>query len=290
VRFALNDRATTVLKASAGRFVGYAPLGAFGFGHLPARRDTTFNRHTGGVGSVLYKPTLTTIALPRADGVAFDLEHRLTSRLEIEAGLRARRGSQLPTVGVPPAGGRLPLASTGESHYRELQLLVRQTWRADRQAFFSYVWSSSTGNINDYGTLYTSLSTPFIEPDAVVPVPGDVPHRLRGWATFGLPHNVVVSPAVDWRTGFPYSVLTITRHYAALPDNARFPRYFAADLTTFKTFDIYRRKVDLGLQFFNLTNHFNPRDVIAVQGSSAFATFTNSFGTTLGGYMQVRWE
>ena len=36
------------------------------------------------------------------------------------------------------------------------------------------------------------------------------------------------------------------------------------DLTTFKTFDIFSQQMDLGLQVFNLTNHFNPRDVITV--------------------------
>ena len=33
-----------------------------------------------------------------------------------------------------------------------------------------------------------------------------VPDRLRAWATLSLPFRVVVSPAVDWRTGFPYSL------------------------------------------------------------------------------------
>jgi hypothetical protein len=82
---------------------------------------------------------------------------------------------------------------------------------------------------------------------------------------------------------------TLDRHFAGVPNSARFPNYAAADLTVFKTFNIYRRNMDLGLQFFNLGGHFNPRDVIAVQGSSRSNDFTNSFGTTLGGYMQVRW-
>jgi hypothetical protein len=47
--------------------------------------------------------------------------------------------------------------------------------------------------------------------------------------------------------------------------------------------------MDLGLQLFNLTGHFNPRDVIVVEGSKRFRDFTSSFGVTVGGYMQVRW-
>jgi hypothetical protein len=290
MRLALDERAGTVLKASAGRFVGFAPLGAFGFDRFPATRDSTFDRLTGAMqGTVVFQPMLAKIAFPRADGFALDIEHRLTPHLEIEAGVRTRHGSQLPTVVVPADGGPTWLASTGESRYRELQLSLRQTWRAGAQAFVSYVRSSSTGDINDFGTMYASLATPFLQPGSFVVIPGDVPHRLRGWATFGLPHRIVVSPAFEWRTGFPYSVLTLDRHYAALPNNARFPDYAAADLTVFKTFSIYRRNMDLGLQFFNLGGHFNPRDVIAVQGSSHSNDFTNSFRTTVGGYMQVRW-
>jgi hypothetical protein len=47
--------------------------------------------------------------------------------------------------------------------------------------------------------------------------------------------------------------------------------------------------MDLGLQVFNLTNHFNPRDVISVIDSPRFGELTNNPGITFGGYMQVRW-
>ena len=116
-----------------------------------------------------------------------------------------------------------------------------------------------------------------------------MPHRLRGWATFGLPSNIVVSPSIDWRTGFPYSVQDVYRHYVGEPNSERFPNHFAVDVTVYKTFELREHKADLGLQFFNVTSHFNPRDVISVTESSQFGTFTNSFGLTLGGYMQVRW-
>ena len=72
-------------------------------------------------------------------------------------------------------------------------------------------------------------------------------------------------------------------------NSERFPNYFSLDITAFKTFDIINRKWDLGMQFFNVTSHFNPRDVIPVVGTPQFGEFSNSFGITLGGYMRVRW-
>src|SRR5204862_3633072 len=83
VRYVIGGRGATVLKASAGRFVGYAPLGAYGFGRFPPRRDLTLDPVSGRVvRAIAYSPVRGRLTLPRADGVALDLEHRLTRRLE----------------------------------------------------------------------------------------------------------------------------------------------------------------------------------------------------------------
>ena len=100
----------------------------------------------------------------------------------------------------------------------------------------------------------------------------------------------MISPAVEWRTGFPYSLVDINRHYFGPAESQRFPNYFSLDITAFKTFDIIGRKWDLGMQFFNVTSHFNPRDVISVVGTPPFGeSSAAASGLTLGGYMRVRW-
>ena len=209
--------------------------------------------------------------------------------LEVQASVRQRRGALLPTVDVPAQGGLALLASTGHSLYRELQISFRQTWRPDAQLFVSYVRAASHGELNDFGSLFTRLAAPLLEPGGMAPTPTDVTHRLRGWATVGLPRRVVVSPSVEWRNGFPYSVQDGYRHYAGLPNSERLPTYFDADVTAFKTFDLFARKMDLGVQVFNFTDHFNPRDVITVIQSARYGELTNSLGVTLAGYMQIRW-
>jgi hypothetical protein len=143
---------------------------------------------------------------------------------------------------------------------------------------------------NDFGSMFTNLDAPLLEPnDTESPGIAEVPHRLRAWSTFTLPRRVVISPAVDWRSGFPYSVQDMARHYVGGFNTERLPVHFAIDLTAFKTVDVFTRKMDLGIQVFNLTNHFNPRDVISVVDSPRFRELTNNPGVTFGGYMQVRW-
>jgi hypothetical protein len=152
------------------------------------------------------------------------------------------------------------------------------------------VRAASRVEANDFGSMFTNLDAPLLEPnDSASPGIADVPHRLRAWSTFTLPRRVVISPAVDWRSGFPYSVQDIYRHYVGGFNTERLPVHFAVDLTAFKTVDVFTRKMDLGLQVFNLTNHFNPRDAISVVDSPRFRELTNNTGVTLGGYMQVRW-
>ncbi len=290
IRYTPDDDGRTTLKASAGRFVGFVPLAARAYAEYPARTDTTYDPQSGAVVRALtFQPAGRALDLPHADGVAFEIEQRLRDGLELQASVRQRVGARLPTVDVPEDGGVAALASTGRSRYRELQVSARQTWNKDAQLFVSYVRAASRGELNDFGTLFTRLATPLLEPGGTAPLPSDVPHRLRAWGTVALPLRVVVSPAVEWRSGFPFSIQDTDRHYVGAPNSQRLPAYFATDVTAFKTFDVFARKMDLGLQVFNITGHFNPRDVIAVTPSSQFGTLTNSVGVTLAGYMQIRW-
>ena len=291
LRYTLDAEGRTTLKASAGRFIGRPPLGAQAFGQFPARLDRSFHAATGALRtSNTYRPVARTLELPRSDGVSLEIEHRIRPGLEAQAAVRVRKSTNLPTVLVAPAGGDALLASAGGSLYRELQISVRQVWSADAQLFASYVRAASRVESNDFGSLFTNLDTPLLEPnDTESPAVADTPHRLRAWSTFALPHRVVISPAVEWRTGFPYSIQDMSRHYVGGFNTERLPMHFAIDLTAFKTVDVFTRKMDLGLQVFNLTNHFNPRDVISVIDSPRFRELTNNPGVTFGGYMQVRW-
>jgi hypothetical protein len=289
-RYFVDKDARTTLRGSVGRYVGRVPLAGKAFSSFPARTDMTFDPDSGRMmRRLLYVPTLSDLPLPHADAVAIEVEHKLTPSLEVQTSVRHRRGSELPTVGVPLTGGLATLDGVGVSTYRELQFAVRKVWQNESQVFVSYVFAKSTGETNDFGTLFTNLDAPLLEPGASAVINADVPHRLRGWATFSLPEQIVVSPAVEWRTGFPYSALNVYQHYAEAPNSQRFPAYFSTDVTAFKTFDLFGQKMDLGLQFFNITSHENPRDVIAVVDSPRYGEYAATFGITLAGYMQVRW-
>src|SRR5581483_3223238 len=245
LRYLVDEAGRTTLRASAGRYAGRVPLAAEAFGALPPRTNSYFDPVTGApVRTVVYQPAVSVLPLPRADAVAIEVEHRLTPTLELQAGARMRHGSHLPSVDVPvDAGGETRLLGTGTSDYRELQVAVRKTWTNQSQFFVSYVRATSKGDTNDFGSLFTNLDAPLLDRNARAVTSADVPHRLRGWATFSLPLQTVVSPAVDWRTGFPYSALNLYQQYAEPPNSRRFPNYLSVDVTAFKTFDLFGRKM-----------------------------------------------
>ena len=58
--------------------------------------------------------------------------------------------------------------------------------------------------------------------------------------------------------------------------SGRFPNFFSFDIRVTKGVTIKGRKIRVGMQAFNLGSHFNPRDVIASQGSERFGQFLNS--------------
>jgi hypothetical protein len=122
-----------------------------------------------------------------------------------------------------------------------------------------------------------------IRPDEYGRQPFDAPNRLLFWGDFGLPHDVVLSPVVDWRNGFPFSLLNERQDYVG-PRNGggRFPPFVTLDVLVTKGLSIPLRgkkyKGRVGLTIFNITNHWNPRDVQNNLASEQFGTLYNSPG------------
>jgi hypothetical protein len=86
---------------------------------------------------------------------------------------------------------------------------------------------------------------------------------------------------IDWRSGFPFSLVNEDQNFVG-PRNTggRFPRLWTLDVLVTKGVTIPFRgkkyKGRVGLSIFNITNHWNPRDVQNNVDSSQFGTFFNS--------------
>jgi len=94
---------------------------------------------------------------------------------------------------------------------------------------------------------------------------------------------------VEFHTGFPYSVVDSRYLYAGEPNTGRLPAFMAVDVIAYKTLTVRQRMADVGVQLFNATNHFNPRDVYPVAGARDHGRFTNSVGLIVRGFMTIKW-
>jgi hypothetical protein len=289
-RYAFEDDSSTVVRAGYGGFVGRLPLAIEAFSGYPVRIDTSVNAETGlAVDRTVLVPAVDGLQLPRARALTLQVERRLGRLLDGQIGFTSRQSTQLATLEIPTGSGPAAVRSTGTGSYRELQLSVRKAWLHDQQAFVSYVRSSALGELNDFATLFQPLDAPLLQPGGFSRLPADARHRWIAWGTFNLPRRFVVSPVVEWHSGFPYSVVDERYRYFGTPNRAMFPPFFSADFILFKTVTVRQRSADLGVQLFNATNHFNPRDAYPVIGSPRFGTFTNSVGPVLRGFMMLKW-
>jgi Carboxypeptidase regulatory-like domain len=207
------------------------------------------------------------------------LDHQLNPRLLLRLGYEER--STRRDFVIEPTESALLLQNNGRSHYRELQGVARFRFQEGRNIYLSYVRSLARGNLNDFNTYFGNLKHAVIRPDEYGKQPFDVPNRLLFWGDFALPYDVVATPVVDWRSGFPFSLLNEEQNFVGRRnEGGRFPRLLSFDLLVTKGLTIHFRgkqyKGRAGFTIFNITNHWNPRDVQNNIAAQQFGTFYNS--------------
>ena len=129
--------------------------------------------------------------------------------------------------------------------------------------------SSAEGELNDFSAVFQGMDSPLVQPGGRARLSTDARNRVLTWGTFNLPNRVVVSPAVEWRSGFLFSTLNHRYLYEGRPNGSSFPAFVSLDMVAYKTITVLKHSADLGVQIFNLTNHHNFRDVYPVVGHAA---------------------
>ena len=187
--------------------------------------------------------------------------------------------------------GALALASRGRSRYRELQLLV--VYNSNRLGNWnaSYVWSSARGDLNTVNNFLGDMPAFVIRPNEYGPLPWDAPHRFLVYGQIKMPSDIIVSPSLEIRSGFPYSIVNEQLDFVGARNRAgRFPTFISLDAQVTKGFRLpmfEKHKARIGVAVFNITNHFNPRDVQNNTGSQRFGQFFNSLGTSVRGKFEL---
>lgn len=282
-----SDR--TIIRGGIGLFYDKIPLNVGSFEQYQNQVVTTFSINNLPVvdGPRVFQNTAPgDLENPYSLAWNLQVDHQVSPRLLLRLGYEersTRRDFVLePVVNTAtPNQGLLLLQNNGRSRYRELQAVARFRFQENRNIYLSYVRSQARGNLNDFNTYFGNQKHPVIRPDEYAKQPFDVPHRLLFWGEFGLPFDIVATPVLDWHSGFPFSLLNEQQDFVG-PRNegGRFPQLVTLDLLIMKGLTIPFRgkkyKGRAGFTVFNITNHWNPRDVQNNLASPQFGTFFNS--------------
>ncbi|MFN2510225.1 MAG: TonB-dependent receptor domain-containing protein [Pyrinomonadaceae bacterium] len=288
--FLPTDSERTVVRGGVGLFYDKIPLNVGAFEQYQSLFVTSFAADGVTVhdGPRLFRNSVPSDGLrnPYSLAANVQIDHQLTERLLLRVAYEerhTRRDFFVDPVSLAPSSseGALLLQNTGRSHYREFQTVARLRFQEGRNIFLSYVRSDARGDLNDFNTYFGNLRHPIIRPNEFGKQQFDAPNRLLFWGDFGLPKDIVATPVFEWRSGFPFSLLDEAQNFVG-PRNAggRFPRLMTLDLLVTKGLRIPFRgkkyKGRVGLTIFNITNHWNPRDVQNNLDSAQFGTFYNS--------------
>ncbi len=223
---------------------------------------------------------------PRSVRYNFQVDHGFTENLTARVGFLQRFTTDDLLVQPSVTGannGALLLSSTGKSRYTELQFILNYSKPKFLELTASYVFSRSSGDLNTADRFTGDYPSFVVRPNEYGRLPFDAPHRFLLSGTFYTRHDIQIAPLFEIRSGFPYSAVNERLDYVGAANSAgRFPLYLSLDLQVTKGFQIpfifKDKRIRVGVALFNLTNHFNPRDVQNNITSPNYGQFYNSLG------------
>jgi len=302
IRFLPFDR--TIIRGGIGLFYDRTPFSVSYFTQLPERIVTNFapdgltitdgaRRFNNIIEGQLHNP--------RSVRFNLQLDRDLTVNLKARVGYLVRSTTNdfliLPRTGATTAisGNALALSSTGRSRYRELQFIMAYNKPRIGNLNAAYVRSSTRGDLNTVDNFLGDTPAFVVRPNEYAPLPFDAPNRFILYGELRTRYRITVSPSLELRSGYPYSVVNERLDFVGLRNRAgRFPNFISLDAQVTKGFTLPKfvpkfegRNVRVGVAVFNIGNHFNPRDVQNNTDSPNFGRFYNSLGTSFRGKFEL---
>jgi hypothetical protein len=183
----------------------------------------------------------------------------------------------------------LVLSSTGQAVYHALEITGR-AGSGTRVLNVSFTRSRAIGDLNTFSTLFGDIPTPIVRANQESRLPTDAPNRLVAWGELALPRRWTLAPVFEIRSGFPYSVRNELQDFVGVRngDATRFPTFMGLDVEVAKEVRLSKKYgARLSARIFNMTNHFNPRDIRANTADPGFGEFLSSYRRYVAGGFDI---
>ena len=281
-RFALSWLLTrdgeTKLTAGAGLYYDATSLATITRPLFGRRFDTVY----GDDGQTVAERTATRFVVderrldaPRYQNWSVGVERRLPGSVyaSIELNRKSgRRGFTFvdrvdPVTGEPT--GVFDLSNGRSERYYAAQITFRKTAR-DYSLFASYVRSSARSNtVVDF-----SFGNAVINEQGNGPLPWDTPNRLISWGWSPPFKGFSLFYSLEWRDGYPFSVVDNNQMLVGATNSRRLPDYFSLNLHAEKRVRFFGNQFALRAGFNNITNHTNATTVNNNIDSPMFLTLS----------------
>lgn len=292
---------STILRGGGGVFFDHVPLNVYAFRNYPQQVITTFDlqgklldgprtfqnlidlsgSHLWLVSRDKTGPRIGSFA-PYSVATSAELDQRITRWLQLQVKYTYRDAHALVTISprtLANGTGALVMRDSGSSRYRDVEFSAGIAQEKKTKASFSYVRSSSQGSLDALGAYVGDIAFPVVRRTFFTSTASDSPNRFLIRAETPFKWRTKIMPFIEYRTGFPHSVLDAYQNYVGVPNSSRFPGYFSLDTTVTKDFQLTAKYTGrFTVRGLNLTNHFNALAVHANAADPQFGTYFGSYG------------
>jgi hypothetical protein len=284
-----NDRAK--VTAAWGVFLQAMTLSILGPTYDQQRSDTFFGLPpkppvTGPVITRFILPDeklkqprfyTTSLGYEQTVGRKFQFAFSFTER-------RGRFGLAYDKVDTEAPENIFLLQNNRRDRYRSLQLSFKHSFTDRASMSASYTRSSARSNhVFDY-----SLETLVFTPQQAGPLDWDAPNRFvsTGWAPVPL-WDLFLSYFLEYRTGFPFSIVNEQQQIVGAANRMRFPDYFSLNIGIEKRIHLFTREWAIRLSILNATGHDHPDSVINNVDSPDFMKFLGGQRRSITGRLRL---
>ncbi|MBL8150384.1 MAG: TonB-dependent receptor [Blastocatellia bacterium] len=295
ISYSPTQSGNTVFRSAYGLFYDRVPLNALSFVLAPRQVITQF---AADGRSVIDGPREFTYKLaPKSSGKPnrgsdFDAPRNQTFNVEFNQKFNNNLLLKVSYIDsftkndlyvspfFTPTESSILLFNNGRLSYRALEITGNVKIDENRNFSVSYIRSKARGEQNDFNTYFGDFPEPVIRPNQFSNLSSDAPNRLLIRGTFNkLPYGLSIVPIFDLHTGFPFSVRNENQDFVGQrnSDRTRFPRFAALDMAITKEVKFKKYTAQFTVSIFNVTDHFNPRNIKANLADPGFGTFFGNF-------------